>query len=245
MEHSMTSKIRIGLIGDFNPDVKAHIAIPRAVALAANALACDAETSWLATSLLEHDTEELLPAYDALWCVPASPYASMEGALSAIRFAREQGVPFLGTCGGSQHAIIEYARSVFGLAEADHTETNPSAELPLIAPLVCSLVEVQDTIYLKPGSRIAAIYGRTEIVEAYHCSYGLNPHYHSLFEQGGMHITGVDVNEEARVIELVGHPFFVGTLFQPERSAFAGTAHPLIMAYLQATTETMRAKSKS
>jgi CTP synthase (UTP-ammonia lyase) len=60
-----------------------------------------------------------------------------------------------------------------------------------------------------------------------------------------MHITGVDGNEEARVIELAGHPFFVGTLFQPERSAFAGTAHPLIMAYLQATTETMRAKSKS
>src|SRR5215472_517831 len=112
----MTSKIRIGLIGDFNPSVKAHIAIPQAVALAANALACAAETSWLATPQLEHNATELLSAYDALWCVPASPYASMEGALSAIRFARERGIPFLGTCGGSQHAIIEYARNVLGLA---------------------------------------------------------------------------------------------------------------------------------
>jgi CTP synthase (UTP-ammonia lyase) len=241
----MTSNIRIGLIGDFNPSVKAHIAIPRAVALAANNLECHAETSWLATLLLERNTEQLLSAYDALWCVPASPYASMEGALSAICFAREQDIPFLGTCGGSQHAIIEYARNVLGLAEADHAETNPSAPLPLIAPLTCSLVEVQDTIYLKPGSRIAAIYGRTEIVESYHCSYGLNPHYHALFEQGGMHITGVDVNGEARVIELAGHPFFVGTLFQPERSAFAGVAHPLIIAYLQAITATLPAKSKS
>jgi CTP synthase (UTP-ammonia lyase) len=240
----MASKIRIGLIGDFNPSVKAHIAIPQAVALAANALACDAETSWLATPLFEHNSTELLSAYEALWCIPASPYASMEGALSAIRFARERGIPFLGTCGGSQHAIIEYARNVLGLAGADHAETNPSAPLPLIAPLTCSLVEVQDTIYLKSGSRIAAIYGRTEIVESYHCSYGLNPHYHALFERGGMRITGVDVNGEARVIELSGHPFFVGTLFQPERSAFAGTAHPLIMAYLQAITETMHAKSK-
>ncbi len=241
----MTSNIRIGLIGDFNPSVKAHIAIPRAVAMAANNLECHAETSWLATPLLEHNTAELLSAYDALWCVPASPYASMDGALSAIRFAREQGIPFLGTCGGSQHAIIEYARNVLGLAEADHAETNPSAPLPLIAPLACSLIEVKDTIYLKPGSRIAAIYGRTEIVEGYHCSYGLNPHYHSLFEQGGMHITGVDVNGEARVIELAGHPFFVGTLFQPERSALAGRAHPLIVAYLQAITAILPAKSKS
>jgi len=241
----MASNIRIGLIGDFNPSVKAHIVIPKAVALAANNLECDAETSWLATLLLERNTEQLLSAYDALWCVPASPYASMEGALSAIRFAREQDIPFLGTCGGSQHAIIEYARNVLGLAEADHAETNPSAPLPLIAPLACSLIEVQDTIYLKPGSRIAAIYGRTEIVESYHCSYGLNPHYHSLFEQGGMSITGVDVNGEARVIELSGHPFFVCTLFQPERSAFAGTAHPLIMAYLQAITATLSVRSKS
>ncbi len=130
----MASNIRIGLIGDFSPAVKAHIAIPRAVALVAKALACAAETSWLATPLLEHNTAELLSAYDALWCVPASPYASMEGALSAICFAREQNIPFLGTCGGSQHAIIEYARNVLGLAEADHAETNPSAPLPLIAP---------------------------------------------------------------------------------------------------------------
>jgi len=241
----MTSKIRIGLIGDYSPNVKAHIAIPQAVALAANTLACDAETSWLATPLLEHDLEQSLLAFNALWCVPASPYASMQGALSAIRFARERGIPFLGTCGGSQHAIIEYARNVLGLAGADHAETNPAAQLPLIAPLACSLIEVQDTIYLKPETRIAAIYERTEIVEGYHCSYGLNPHYHALFEQSGMRITGVDVNGEARVIELSRHPFFVGTLFQPERSAFAGTAHPLIMAYLQAITATLPAKSKS
>jgi len=240
----MTTTMRIGLVGDFDSQVKAHVAIPQAVALAANALACDAGTYWLATPLLERDSGQLLSTYDALWCVPASPYASMNGALRAIRFAREQGVPFLGTCGGSQHAIIEYARNILGLVEADHAETNPSAAAPLIAPLACSLVEVRDTIYLKAGSRIAAIYGRTEIVESYHCSYGLNPHYHALFEQGGMCITGVDVNGEARVIELAGHPFFVATLFQPERSAFTGVAHPLIMAYLQAIAETMHAKSK-
>src|SRR5258707_9545698 len=160
----MTNDIRIGLIGDFNPQVKANVAIPEAIALAAQEIKQEVEVNWLATTLLEHSPETLRSGYDALWCVPASPYASMDGALSAIRFAREQGIPFLGTCGGSQHAIIEYARNVLGLAKAHHAETNPSAPLPLIASLACSLISGKDTIYLKPGSRIAAIYGRTEIV---------------------------------------------------------------------------------
>lgn len=230
----MTNNIRIGLIGDFNPQVKAHVAIPQALELAAQEIKQEVEVSWLATTLLEHSPEILRSGYDALWCVPASPYASLEGALTAIRFAREQGIPFLGTCGGSQHALIEYARNVLGLTEADHAESNPSASLPLIAPLLCALVEASDTILLKPGSRTATIYGVEAIVEQYHCSFGLNSQYLSLFEQSGLRITGVDNNGEARAFELDEHPFFIGTLFQPERSAFAGVVHPLIKAFLQA-----------
>jgi CTP synthase (UTP-ammonia lyase) len=230
----MTNDIRIGLIGDFNPQVKAHVAIPQALALAAQEIKQEVEVNWLATTLLEHSPETLRSGYDALWCVPASPYASMEGALTAIRFAREQGIPFLGTCGGSQHALIEYARNVLGLTEADHAESNPSTAFPLIAPLLCALVEASDTILLKPGSRIATIYGVEAIVEKYHCSFGLNSQYLSLFERSGLHITGVDNNDEVRAFELDEHPFFMGTLFQPERSAFAGVVHPLIKAFLQA-----------
>jgi CTP synthase (UTP-ammonia lyase) len=230
----MTNNIRIGLIGDFNPQVKAHVAIPQALALAAQEIKQEVEVNWLATTLLEHSPETLRSGYSALWCVPASPYASMEGALTAIRFAREQGIPFLGTCGGSQHALIEYARNVLSLTEADHAESNPSTSLPLIAPLLCALVEASDTVLLKPGSRIAAIYGVEAIVEQYHCSFGLNSQYLSLFEQSGLHITGVANNGEARAFELNEHPFFIGTLFQPERSAFAGVVHPLIKAFLQA-----------
>ena len=114
--------IRVGLIGDYNPEVPAHIAIPRAIALAAQDLECDAEAIWLPTPSLENDTEQLLADYNALWCVPASPYRSMEGALRAIRFAREHSVPFLGSCGGSQHAIIEYA----GMASALSRLTTPN-----------------------------------------------------------------------------------------------------------------------
>jgi CTP synthase (UTP-ammonia lyase) len=233
----MTKSIRIGLIGDYNPEVKAHIAIPRAVALASRAKAIDAETSWLPTPLLESLAEEELSTYDALWCVPASPYVSMDGALRAIRFAREHGYPFLGTCGGFQHAVIEYARNVLGLTEADHAESNPATAMPIITPLTCSLVGAQGTIRLLPNSRISAIYGSSETVERYHCNYGLNPDFLSLLEQSEMQITGVDDKGEVRVIELAHHPFFIGTLFQPELSAFADVAHPLMIAFLQAIAE--------
>ena len=230
MQHTM----RIGLIGDFNPDVVAHIAIPRALTLAARQVECRVETEWLPTPLLEKDTEERLVAFDGLWIVPASPYESMEGALLAIRFARERGVPFLGTCGGFQHALIEYARNALNLTEADSSESNPESTLPLIAPLSCSLVEATDTIVLQPGSRVTSIYGKSEISEKYHCSYGLNPRYLTLFDASGLRITGFDKSGEARVFDLAGHPFYIGTLFQPERSAFNDVAHPLIVAYIQA-----------
>src|SRR5579859_3698057 len=113
---TMKDTVRIGLIGDFNTDVLAHIAIPRALTLAARKVECSVETEWLPTPLLEKDPEERLIAFDGLWIVPASTYASMEGALLAIRFARERGVRFLGTSGGFPQALIEYARNVRNLA---------------------------------------------------------------------------------------------------------------------------------
>jgi len=67
--------------------------------------------------------------FDGFWCVPASPYRDIDGALRAIRFAREQRRPFLGTCGGFQHAVLEYARNVLGWADAEHGELAPNAHV--------------------------------------------------------------------------------------------------------------------
>jgi len=227
--------IQIGLIGDYSPKVTAHIAIPQALAIAANDTGIKVNVTWLPTESLAQDLEQL-SSFNGLWCVPASPYASMDGALSAIRFARERNRPFLGTCGGFQHALIEYARNVLGYAEAEHAETNPDAAMPLIAPLSCSLVEANGTIKFKEDSLIRTIYGKDEAVEQYHCNYGVNVSYQKLLETGEMKITGVDVEGEPRVVELAGHPFFVATLFQPERSALSGIVHPLIRSYLQAAS---------
>ena len=229
----MTTKIKIGLIGDYSREVTAHVAIPKALALAATKSKCEVRETWLATEDIIKNLQQL-SEFDALWCVPASPYKSMDGALSAIRFARERAVPFLGTCGGFQHAVIEYARNVLGFEKADHTESNPETTMPVMTQLICSLVEAEGTIKLQENSRVRQIYGKDEIAEQYHCNFGFNPDYLFLFKKGEMKITGADGNGEPRVIELTNHPFFIATLFQPERSALRGELHPLVYAYLEA-----------
>ncbi len=206
--------LQIGLIGDYNAAVTAHQAIPLALELAAAAEGnCRVEPSWLPTESLVHDFPGKLSGFNGLWCVPASPYASMEGALGAIRFARIGRVPFLGTCGGFQRALIEYARNVLGLAQAEHAETNPDAALLLISRLACSLVEQNGQILLKEGSRIHRIYRQSEIHETYHCNFGLNPAYEGKLANGHLEFTGRDGAREPRVLELNDHPFFIATLF--------------------------------
>jgi CTP synthase (UTP-ammonia lyase) len=229
--------LSIGLIGDYSSSVPAHIAIPQALDLAAGVLGCSVRTEWLPTEQLTGDVAERLAAFDGLWCVPASPYASMDGALRGIRFARENGLPFLGTCGGFQHALIEFARNVLGLIDADHAESNPETSFPLMVALQCALVEATGTVVLEAGTRVAALYAQPEVVEAYHCSFGLNPHYEALLAGTELRISGRDTNGEVRIVELQRHPFYMATLFQPERSAFKRHAHPLITAYVAAALE--------
>ena len=234
--------MRVGLIGDFDESVTAHRAIPVALRLAAEQLAQSLSVDWLATDAMPDScvTRDGLARYDALWCVPASPYRNMDGALRAIRFAREQRVPFLGTCGGFQHAVIEYARHLLGWADADHAETAPGAERAVISALACSLVEVSDEVRLQPGSRIASAYGRETVSEGYHCRYGLNPAFARQLTQGPLRATAHDAQGEVRAIELDGHPFFVCTLFQPERAALRGEVPPLVVSFIEAAAVAVR-----
>jgi len=226
--------IRIGLIGDRNLEVRAHVAIPKALEIAGKGLPRPVEPVWLSTPTLVQAHEEKLAGLNGLWCVPNSPYESTEGALLAIRFARERALPFLGTCGGFQHALLEYARHVLGLAGARHEETSPMAEKPFISALACSLVGESGLVRFTPASLAARAYAKDKATEEYHCNYSLNPAYRELLDPSGMKVTGVDEAGEVRIVELSGHPFFVATLFQPELSAYRGVPHPLIRAFAEA-----------
>jgi CTP synthase (UTP-ammonia lyase) len=227
----------LALVGDFDPSVPAHRAIPLALDLARAATPSAAALTWqwIATRDLT-DAPRDLAAFSAVWLVPASPYANAAGALAAVRFARETRRPFLGTCGGFQHALIEFARHVLGLAHADHAETNPSAATLVVTRLACSLVEQTNSLRLAPNSLLRAAYGRDTTTEGYRCNYGPAPEYRAAFERAGLRFTAFDDQNEIRAAELpvTTHPFFVGTLFQPERAALRGKLPPLVAAFVRA-----------
>ncbi len=230
----MQSSVQVALVGDYNIKSLAHQAIPLSIDLARIALSIPVDFSWIPTESLESNNASSLLKYQAIWCIPGSPYKSMSGALQAIKFARESKIPFLGTCGGFQHTILEYARNVLLLPESDHLESNPDTPFPLISPLICSLVGSEGSIILQSGSQIEKIYGQRHVTETFNCNYGVNPVYQYLLEKTSkLHITGVDSSENVRVVELDDHPFFIATLYQPERLAFTGSCHPLIIAFIQ------------
>lgn len=228
----MSSATKVALIGDYNPSVTAHIAIPKAIAIASQDRLV--EGVWVETESLSGNIPHLLAEYSGIWCVPGSPYKNTDGTLSAIQYARENKIPFLGTCGGYQHAILEYARQVLEFTQADNIEVNPDASMPLIAPLSCALLEADGVILFSPESQIEQIYGAKKVVEKYQCSYGLNVEYVSIFAQSDLFISGVDPQREPKAIELKNHPFFIGTAYQPERSALLDETHPLITAFIEA-----------
>lgn len=231
----MNTPIRIALVGDCDPAIRAHAAIPMALHLASDEMSYPIHPAWLATdSLGKSTTTKRLEPFHGIWCVPGSPYQSMDGALRAIRFARENNRPFLGTCGGFQHAIIESLRNVAGLKDADHAESNPDAKMPVIARLACSLENRGGVIRLQAGTKIAATYRRHEITESFNCNFGFDARYEDQLTQSGLKISGRDPSGDARVVELPNHPFFIATLFQPERSAFTARAHTLIKAFVEA-----------
>lgn len=225
---------KIALVGDYSSEVTAHIAIPKALAIASEALGQTIAFEWLNTGAIT-DINEQLRDFSAVWCVPASPYKNMQGALAAIRYARENDLAFLGTCGGYQHAILEYAHNALGLTDADNSEVNPNTSFALINPLSCSLIDKDDQINLVAGTKVAELYSKSSITEQYRCSYGFNQTYLPLFEKSDLVVSGYDLTGEVKIMELKKHPFFIGTGFQPERSALKGEQHPVITAFVKAT----------
>jgi CTP synthase (UTP-ammonia lyase) len=225
---------RLAIVGDYDPAMFTHRAIDEALTHVRELREHALEWTWIGTSALTSDAADRLATVDAIWLAPGSPYESLEGALAAVRFARETALPFLGVCGGFQHAVIEFARDVAGILDADHAELNPSGSTLVIAPLTCSLVGKSGPIFLDPTCRAASIYGRWRIVERYHCSYGMNPDYREPLERAGLRIVGEDDHGDPRVVELPGHPFFIATLFQPQLESSAGAPAPLVRALVDA-----------
>lgn len=223
--------MKLAIIGEYDPTFEPHVQTDTAVTHSATELALDVQAEWLSTS---DDRIEDLSEFDALWFAPGSPYRNLERTLEAIKFAREQGVPSLGTCGGFQHMVIEIARNLVGITDAQHAEYDPYASRIIVSKLSCSLVGRELKVMLESDSQAAAAYGTVEVIERYYCNFGVNPDFVSEIAEAGFRVVGRDAESECRVMELSRHPFFVGTLFVPQAGSQDGKPHPLINAFLSA-----------
>jgi len=243
--------IRIGILGDFNPEFRSHHATNDSLQHAARRLQREIETTWLPTpSLLEAEAAAQLEILDGLWGSAGSPFKSFDGMLRGIEFARVHDRPYLGTCAGFQYALIECARNLLGIKDATTAEEDPRAKNIVIHPVACAvpnrdpkapkLSGLVSQIRLRPGSFLATHYGKEIVEEEFFCNYEVNPEFEWMAMEAGFPVVARGSNEECRAIESPAHLFFVATLFQPQLSSRENDPHPLVMAFVRAADSVRR-----
>jgi CTP synthase (UTP-ammonia lyase) len=218
--------VSIAVLGDRNPEFLTHRELDAALEL----MPADIDARWLPSP----DAAEAGEA-DGLWVVPGTPYRDDDAVLEAIRRARTSGMPILGTCGGFQYMLVEFARNVAGLGDAAHAETDPDAADPVVARLACSLVGEERRVTAVPGTRVAELCGAEPFTGFHWCNYGLAAAHEAALQAAGLVVAARAPDAGVEAVELPGHPFYLATLFQPQvGSAASGRVHPLIEALVSA-----------
>ena len=216
----------IVLLGDRDPNAVTHRALDAAIAQMPPTI----RARWIGTDTPDaaHTSQA-----DALWAVSGTPYRDDSAVYAAISNARISGQPFLGTCGGFQYTVVEFARHVAGLPDAGHAETAAAGERLVVDRLACSLVGEERTVFPVPGTRLSALCGTAPFAGFHWCNYGVAPGYTDLLVQRGLTIGALSTDGGIEAIELPEHPFFVATLFQPQIGSLSGKPlHPLIAAFV-------------
>ena len=199
---------------------------------------------WLRAETLETEpAEKFLKDVDGLLVPGGFGERGIEGKIKAIKYARENKLPFFGICLGMQCAVIEFARNVCGLKSASSTEFNPSTPYPVI-DLLPEQISIEDKggtmrlgaypCKLKPGTKAYEAYRKIEISERHRHRYELNNNFRDILEKHGMVFSGLSPDESlVEIIELKNHPWFVGVQFHPELKSRAGKAHPLFREFVK------------
>jgi CTP synthase (UTP-ammonia lyase) len=244
----VSDAVRIGILGDFNPEFRSHHATNEALQHAAAKLNLPVESAWISTpSVLEPEAQRMLESFDGIWAAPGSPYKSFDGMLKGIEFARRRDWPFLGTCGGFQYALIECARNVLGIKDADTAENNSGSKNIVIYPVACAVPKrAKDApklsgpiseIRLRPGSYLQSFYMKNTVEEEFFCNFEVNPEYEWAAMEAGFPVVARGPQGEIRAIESPTHLFYIATLFQPQLSSKPKKPHPLVLAFVQAAMD--------
>jgi CTP synthase (UTP-ammonia lyase) len=244
--------VRIAILGEFDPESPTLPFVDHSLQHAADKLNTSLRSQWVPTpSLLEADASKRLEGFDGIWAAPGSPYKSFEGMLKGIEFARRRDWPFLGTCGGFQYTLIECARNVLGIRDADSAENNSGSKNIIIYPVACAVPGGQGApklsgpipeIHLRPGSYLHSFYGQDTITEEFFCNFEVNPDFEWTAMEAGFPVVARGAKGEIRAIESPTHRFFVATLFQPQLSSKPDQPHPLVLAFVQAAADWSRKK---
>ncbi|MEP9364195.1 CTP synthase [Nocardioides sp. CN2-186] len=194
----------------------------------------DVETAWVAS-----DSGFAVEDYDGVWLVPGSPYADDDAVLRALTVVRERGIPFLGSCGGMQYAVVEFTRSVLG-APATHAESDGVGDDNVVGALACSLYGEERVVTPVGGTRFAS-WVHEPFVGMHFCNYAPTAEAVDRLVGAGVVVGATADDAGAEVLEFPDHPFYVTSMFQPHIGALAGApVHPLVREFVRAVRQSAR-----
>ena len=242
-----STEVKIGLVGKYTELKDAYKSISESFIHAGATLQCKVRLKLIHSELLEKSEQicvEELSGLDGILVAPGFGARGIEGKLCAIKYARENNIPFFGICLGMQMAVVEFARNVLKMKDAHSVEMLPSTKHPVI-----DMMEEQKKITnmggtmrlgaypckLKKGSKIYNAYGQENISERHRHRYEFNNKFLKDFEEAGMIATGINPDSSlVEVIELTNHPYFIGVQFHPEYKSTVEEPHPLFISFIKA-----------
>ncbi|HXF73196.1 MAG TPA: CTP synthase [Actinomycetota bacterium] len=247
--------VRIAVVGKYVNLRDAYLSVLEALKHGGFHHGVQVDVAWVASDDLAGDgAEEVLGGADGILVPGGFGVRGVEGKVEAIRFARERGVPFLGICLGLQCAVIEFARDVCGLEDANSSEFDPATPHPVI-DLLPEQKDVTDLggsmrlgaqpCHLVPGTRAAAIYGEAVVYERHRHRYEVNPAYHDVLREHGLVFSGLSPDGRlVEVVELPDHPFFLAGQFHPELRSRPTRPHPLFRDFIGAAVAYRAARAE-
>jgi len=253
LEHPQRAA-NIALVGKYVDLTESYKSLTEALIHAGIHTGARVKIHYMDSETIEKNGTGSLAAMDAILVPGGFGKRGVEGKIKAIRYARENGIPYLGICLGMQLAVIEYARNIAGLVGAHSTEFDPDTPHPVIALITewqdrDGRVEHRDAqsnlggtmrlggqeCVLEPDSMVRRIYGQDRIVERHRHRYEVNNHYLPRLKKAGLKVSGMSAKDGlCEMIELSGHAWFVGCQFHPEFTSTPRHGHPLFKAFVQA-----------
>lgn len=243
-----TNEVEIGLVGKYVELPDAYKSIVEAFVHSGAENECKVNIRWIQSeNLTEENAESTFKFLDAILVAPGFGERGLEGKIIAVKFARENNIPFVGICLGMQMAVVEFARNVLKMRDAHSFEVNPSTPYPVIDMMEDQKAITQKggtmrlgayTCEIVKGSKAYSIYGRSRTNERHRHRYEFNNKYLKKFENAGMIASGLNPdNNLVEIVEIKNHPFFVGVQFHPELRSTVLNPHPLFVKFVKAAID--------